>query len=107
MDAGSVRMPWGKHKGRRLLDVPSAYLVWLVEEGDPPPWLRFEIRRLLHNRFSLTERVPPAQPDCSRCGRVRDRWPAVYSRLALAVHPDRGGSTEAMQLVVEADEFLR
>lgn len=26
-------MPWGKHKGKRMIDVPAAYLLWLHTEG--------------------------------------------------------------------------
>lgn len=26
-------MPFGKYKGRRLIDVPAVYLLWLYENG--------------------------------------------------------------------------
>lgn len=26
-------MPFGKHKGQRMQDVPASYLVWLKEKG--------------------------------------------------------------------------
>ncbi len=26
------RMPWGKHKGEKLMDVPASYLLWLFEQ---------------------------------------------------------------------------
>ncbi len=29
------RMPFGKYKGRRLMDLPEAYLVWFSREGFP------------------------------------------------------------------------
>jgi len=25
-------MPWGKHKGSKLVDIPPAYLLWLFEQ---------------------------------------------------------------------------
>lgn len=26
-------MPWGKHQGKKMANVPSSYLLWLYEEG--------------------------------------------------------------------------
>lgn len=28
----STIMPWGAHKGKRLIDVPGSYLLWLYRE---------------------------------------------------------------------------
>lgn len=25
-------MPWGKHKGKKMIDVPAHYLLWLYDE---------------------------------------------------------------------------
>jgi uncharacterized protein (DUF3820 family) len=30
-----ARMPFGKHKGRRLLDLPEPYVVWFARQGFP------------------------------------------------------------------------
>jgi len=32
----SVRMPFGKYKGRILCDLPETYLVWFHRKGFPP-----------------------------------------------------------------------
>lgn len=32
MDDNSL-MPFGKHKGEKMIDVPAAYLLWLYENG--------------------------------------------------------------------------
>ena len=29
------KMPFGKYKGRRLIDLPEPYLVWLANQGFP------------------------------------------------------------------------
>ena len=29
-----MKMPWGKHKGKDLEDIPSSYIKWLSEECD-------------------------------------------------------------------------
>ena len=39
----TLAMPFGKHKGRRLADLPGNYLNWFAREGFPPG----EIGRLL------------------------------------------------------------
>ena len=31
-----TRMPFGKYKGRYLIDLPEPYLVWFREKGFPP-----------------------------------------------------------------------
>ena len=31
-----MRMPFGKYKGRYLIDLPESYLVWFREKGFPP-----------------------------------------------------------------------
>ena len=32
----SVQMPYGKHKGRAIADLPGNYLNWFAREGFPP-----------------------------------------------------------------------
>ena len=39
----TVEMPFGKHKGRLIADLPGNYLNWFAREGFPPG----EIGRLL------------------------------------------------------------
>ena len=39
----TLEMPFGKHKGTRLADLPGNYLNWFAREGFPPG----EIGRLL------------------------------------------------------------
>jgi uncharacterized protein (DUF3820 family) len=31
-----TRMPFGKYKGRYLMDLPETYLVWFHQKGFPP-----------------------------------------------------------------------
>ena len=35
-DLVSMKMPFGKYKGRILCDLPESYLVWFHKEGWPP-----------------------------------------------------------------------
>lgn len=35
IELANARMPFGKYEGRRLLDLPEAYLVWFKNQGFP------------------------------------------------------------------------
>lgn len=36
LELATMRMPFGKHQGRRLVDLPERYVVWFAQEGFPP-----------------------------------------------------------------------
>ena len=36
LDLASIRMPYGRYKGRVLCDLPEPYLVWFHLNGFPP-----------------------------------------------------------------------
>ena len=53
----SAKMPFGKHRGKRLQSIPTEYLVWLRDENDElDPALRKEVLHELGRR----DDVPPA-----------------------------------------------
>jgi hypothetical protein len=94
-------MPFGKHKGRRLAEIDSDYLLWLIAEIDLSPGLRLEVTGELRRRGALPD--PPAAPASCDSVRVSD-W-ALFSELvergyraaARAYHPDLGdGDPEIM-----------
>lgn len=35
-DLVTMKMPFGKYKGRIICDLPESYLVWFHQEGFPP-----------------------------------------------------------------------
>lgn len=35
IELAEMRMPSGRHAGRRLLDLPEPYVVWLAQQGFP------------------------------------------------------------------------
>ncbi len=36
MSLAQMRMPYGAHKGKLLIDLPEHYVVWMAGEGFPP-----------------------------------------------------------------------
>ena len=46
-DPGDTIMPFGKHKGSRLRDIPIGYLDWLLGLDDLRPQLRESIEAFL------------------------------------------------------------
>lgn len=47
---GGIVMPFGKHKGKSLEDVPSGYLRWALENADiRQPELRLAIERIVND----------------------------------------------------------
>jgi hypothetical protein len=95
-----MRMPFGKYRGRGLEQVPDDYLVWVLDNcRDLQPTLR----HLIEVRLGLLDepRQATRSPDWQV---VLQQW---YRQLTLDYHPDRGGSTEAMQAINDAYERLR
>ena len=35
LDLAAMRMPFGKHAGMRLIDLPEPYVVWFAQQGFP------------------------------------------------------------------------
>jgi hypothetical protein len=86
---------FGKHKGKRLDELPQSYLRWLVKEcSSLSPHMRDEIEKLLGGeKSSATGLVPQIVGD----------W---YRQLAREFHPDKGGSHEAMKAVNRGRDLL-
>ena len=36
LELAATRMPFGKYRGRRLVDLPEPYVVWFAGQGFPP-----------------------------------------------------------------------
>jgi hypothetical protein len=113
-----VRMPFGKHRGKLLGDVPDGYLSWLLRECDLDDWLRQAVEEEMRFRYGEPaagtagprQQSSDASPRAFRGGTLIDlkttvqRW---YWSLCMKYHPDRGGSTEVMQAINDAHERLR
>ena len=104
-------MPWGKHRGLRLHDIESSYLVWVLEKADQVrPSLRAAITVELAIRFGTRPSPPPpaswrsACPDPALAARIVS---AGLHVLARKHHPDTGGDTRTMQSLNAAADWLK
>jgi hypothetical protein len=63
-------MPFGKHKGKALADIPSSYLGWLLRECRLSTGVRSAVAAELESRGGKAP-APPSpkpEPDCRPCG---------------------------------------
>jgi hypothetical protein len=105
-------MPFGKHRGERLADIPASYLHWVVENcKDLDGWLATAIRRELdvrqarrHQGDAGTRQARPTYPPPAELGDLISQW---HRRLVLRHHPDRGGDVKVMQALNAAVDELR
>jgi uncharacterized protein (DUF3820 family) len=44
IELANARMPYGKYRDRRLVDLPEPYVVWLSQTGFPPGKLGDQLR---------------------------------------------------------------
>jgi hypothetical protein len=105
-------MPWGKHRGWLIGEVPTGYLVWAIEESTIAEPYRTAIREELADRLDLRLPAPPADPTpmlppAELEATFRAMLKLGYKTLSLKYHPDRGGDTQAMQRVNATADWAR
>lgn len=54
-DLVTVRMPFGKHKGKLLCDIPMEYLEWFKRKGFPPGKLGMQLGTLFEIKLNGLE----------------------------------------------------
>lgn len=85
-------MPFGKHKGKELQDIPKEYLHWLLDNVDLFDKLREDIQKELRTRAS----GEPTQNIKLTFGEIT----TVYKKMAKTWHPDvSGNGPKPMQAV--------
>ncbi len=60
LELARARMPFGKYKGRLLIDLPEAYLAWFARRGFPRGKLGEQLESMLEIKHNgLTQLVEP------------------------------------------------
>ena len=114
----SLKMPFGKHKGKRLNKLPTDYLVWCRDKCDNlTDELRAAVEAELADRSDTPKEEadePVAQVEIARPPKVSPLGQSlagdvrmIFRNLALKYHPDRGGSHEAMRGLNEFHDQLQ
>jgi hypothetical protein len=98
----TTRMPFGKHKGEALVDIPTPYLEWLLAECELRDWLLTAVVTELDRRERGEEPPPrqeqrrsePVRPQRGevRLDLVKEIVEAGRRALARKYHPDGNGS---------------
>ena len=89
-------MPFGKHKGTCIDQLPASYIEWILENTDVDGWLRQQLEKSYEiqlyggtNNGDPSHVIKSAFQDCAK------KW-----------HPDKGGTHEAMVAVNEFHELI-
>lgn len=91
-----MKMPFGKHRGTEIGEIPHDYLAWLLDNCDLSPTLERAIANVL---------FPPEQSVVIPPGFDLNRW---YRQLSLEFHPDRpNGTHEGMKAVNRGYELAK
>ncbi len=97
-----MKIPWGKHVNKDTSEIPLSYLAWMIESADLSSnhSLKKEVVSEIKNRMELifpsNDKQKKQQPEII----------SVVRKLALACHPDHGGSAKAMKIVNELRELV-
>lgn len=109
-----MTMPFGKHRGCLVTDLPSDYLRWLFEQVDLHGGLLDAVTREYNLRFrsQRTQERTAARPitisiAVEHVPMAREILDLGYRAAAKAHHPDHGGDHSAMQLLNAAASSMR
>lgn len=86
-------MPFGKFKGVPIKELSHTYLAYALTTFELPEELRNSLSFELLDRIGFDYSFNIVE--CEK------RYTAIRKKLAMKYHPDKGGSTEAMQAVNE------
>ncbi len=107
-----MNMPFGRHRGTPLDQLPEDYLTWLSTLGDLREPLRTAVKREVEDRrwsrrYQQQQEQRYAQDE--RGARDVDRGAALDLVRAgyRQTHPDHGGDLERMKSINVAAQWLR
>ena len=97
-------MPWGKHKGIPVCNLPDSYIWWLYGQDNITPFsLAQEVELLvmekwpykfIRNEIVFEKPLPPDSAD-----KFMGKAKSVFRKLSMQFHPDHGGNSEAMKAI--------
>jgi hypothetical protein len=116
------KMPFGKHKGDSIENLPADYLLWLYNNVDLDRWgircaveaalgmddedvednepavgvLEERLEQVIREKQLVEQRLLESQGELRK---LKDRFRLAYRRFSFVCHPDRGGSHDVMVLV--------
>jgi uncharacterized protein (DUF3820 family) len=69
LELSETRMPFGKHAGMRLVDLPEPYVVWFAQQGFPEGRLGEMLRAIYEIKLNGLEYLfePLRRPDSGIC----------------------------------------
>ena len=97
-------MPFGKHLGEELGDLPDGYLEWLYGLENLKPRLRGGVDEEYNKRFIESENPYLDSSSTALANQIIDTG---FRSLAKQLHPDHGGDAEAMKSLNNAIAWLR
>jgi uncharacterized protein (DUF3820 family) len=57
IELANARMPFGKYKGRLLIELPEPYLVWFNQKGFPPGKLGTQLAQMYEIKLNGLEKL--------------------------------------------------
>jgi hypothetical protein len=104
-------MPFGKHSGTDIDELPDSYLQWLFWQDFLKPELADAVRLEIAGRWpdKIHVQIIEAKPKRQPKKQMKTELQTVYRQMARRYHPDVAGpgSTRAMQAVNDFMDQLR
>ena len=123
-----MKIPFGKHSGTEVRDLPVSYLRWLNENDlrCMTPELKHAVREALREaqqrqesaweRFTRDQFTPPPRAPAgmttvlvpvARLALMQELIECGFKALAVKIHPDKGGEVGRMQELNELRSALK
>ena len=97
-----MKMPFGKHRGRQLCELPFEYVAWLVDQD----FLREPLRSRIQEEFDRRQHTEESEVSVN-VKLIDEIMEAGRRALAKRFHPDAGGRHESMMEVNNACDWIK
>lgn len=101
-----VYMPWGKHRGKPVDELPVSYVVWVLTECDNVSSY-LEEALFLRVKEWLEEEIGRIEADSSNNRKPADVIASWFRQMSREFHPDRGGTNDGMRAINRGYELLQ